>query len=94
MNLTHQFQEYLLKGGLHGLDIDYLSIIFLFLGAYLVADSPFNLVTKLSSGAAGGWDALYGIVLYAALAVPLFIYAGRMREKKWLLNIGMERYIS
>ncbi|MDO8726438.1 MAG: ABC transporter permease [Candidatus Methanoperedens sp.] len=56
-----------------------LILIFLFLGAYLVADSPFNLVTKLSSGAAGGSQALSGIALYAAVALSLYVYARMMR---------------
>ncbi len=57
-----------------------LILIVLFLGAYLFADSPFNLVTRLSSGSAGVGQALYGIVLYAALTIPLFIYASRVRN--------------
>ncbi|MBU4222866.1 MAG: ABC transporter permease [Euryarchaeota archaeon] len=57
-----------------------LILIFLFLGAYLFADSPFNLVTRLSSGAAGGVEALIGILPYVAVAVPLYVYAGRLRE--------------
>ncbi len=57
-----------------------LILIFLFLGAYLFADSPFNLVTRLSSGAAGGMETLTGILPYAAVAVPLYFYAGRMRN--------------
>ncbi len=56
-----------------------LILIFLFLGAYLFADSPFNLVTRLSSGAAGGMEALAGSALFAAAAAPLYVYAGRLR---------------
>ncbi|TRZ91327.1 MAG: hypothetical protein D4R88_02080 [Methanosarcinales archaeon] len=56
-----------------------LILILLFLGAYLVADSPFNLVTKLSSGVAEGFQVLSGIALYAAVALALYVYAGRMR---------------
>lgn len=56
-----------------------LILILLFLGAYLVTDSPFNLVTRLSSGAAGGMEALAGIAVFAAVAVPLYFYAGRLR---------------
>ncbi len=54
-----------------------LILILLFLGAYLFADSPFNLVTRLSSGTAGGMEALAGSVPYAAAAALLFVYAGR-----------------
>ena len=56
-----------------------LILICLFLGAYLIADSPFNLVTRLSSGAAGGEQAIAGIAVYAAFAFSLYVYAGRMR---------------
>ena len=57
-----------------------LILIFLFLGAYLIADSPFNLVTRLSSGAAGGWEAFVSIAPYAVAAIPLYVYAGRMQK--------------
>ncbi|MDD5614632.1 MAG: ABC transporter permease subunit [Candidatus Methanoperedens sp.] len=56
-----------------------LILIFLFLGAYLFADSPFNLVTRLSSGAASGMDAFVSIAPYAVAVIPLYFYSGRMR---------------
>lgn len=56
-----------------------LVLIFLFLGAYLFADSPFNLVTRLSSGAAGGSQVISGIALYAGAALGLYVYAGKIK---------------
>ncbi len=56
-----------------------LILIFLFLGAYLFADSPFNLVTRLSSGAASGMEAFVSIAPYAVAVIPLYFYSGRMR---------------
>jgi len=55
-----------------------LILILLFLVGYLFTDSPFNLVTRLSSGA-------YGIVAlaycgaYAVLALPFYIYLKRFK---------------
>ncbi len=34
----------------------------------------------LTIGAAGGAEALVGILPYAAVAVPLYVYTGRMRN--------------
>lgn len=50
-----------------------LILILLFLAGYLFADSPFNLVTRLSSGAYG-IAALVYCGAYAALALPFYIY--------------------
>jgi len=57
-----------------------LMLIFLFLGVYLFADSPFNLVTRLASGAEGGWEAFVGIAPYAFAGIPLYSYSSRMRK--------------
>jgi ABC-type transport system involved in multi-copper enzyme maturation permease subunit len=48
-----------------------LILILLFMGGYLFADSPFNLVTRLSCGAAGS-DAIVYFGLYASFAFPLY----------------------
>ncbi len=53
-----------------------LILILLFLLGYLFADSPFNLVTRLSSGAAGAETLVY-IGAYAAIALPLYAYLRR-----------------
>lgn len=50
-----------------------LILIFLFLLWYLFADSPFNLVTRLSSGAVG-IEALGYIIAYASVALVLYVY--------------------
>lgn len=50
-----------------------LILILLFLAGYLFADSPFNLVTRLSSGAYG-IAALVYCGAYAALALPFYTY--------------------
>lgn len=50
----------------------------MFLLGYLFADSPFNLVTRLSSGAAGN-EALVNFGAYAALALPLYVYIRRVK---------------
>lgn len=55
-----------------------LILILLFLLGYLFADSPFNLVTRLSSGSAGA-DSLVYSAGYAAAAVPLYIYVRRFQ---------------
>ncbi|MCZ7356875.1 MAG: ABC transporter permease [Candidatus Methanoperedens sp.] len=54
-----------------------LILILLFMGGYLFANSPFNLVTRLSSGAAGS-DVLVFFGLYAFIALPLYIYIRNM----------------
>ncbi len=56
-----------------------LILILLFLTAYLFADSPFNLVTRLSSGDAG-MEILGYCGLYAALAVPFYAYISLSRK--------------
>ncbi len=53
-------------------------LIFLFLIGYLFADSPFNLVTRLSSGSAG-FEALANAGIYAALALPLYAYIKKIK---------------
>ncbi|MCZ7395187.1 MAG: ABC transporter permease [Candidatus Methanoperedens sp.] len=55
-----------------------LILILLFLLGYLFADSPFNIVTRLSSGAAG-IEALVNVAPYAALALPFYIYTRRFQ---------------
>lgn len=50
-----------------------LILILLFMAGYLFADSPFNLITRLSSGAAGA-EALIYCGVYAAVAVPLYAH--------------------
>ncbi|MFZ2411717.1 MAG: ABC transporter permease, partial [Candidatus Methanoperedens sp.] len=55
-----------------------LILILLFLVGYLFADSPFNMVTRLSSGAAGIETLVYSSV-YVVLALPLFMYVRRLR---------------
>ncbi len=55
-----------------------LVLILLFLLGYLFADSPFNLVTRLSSGSAGT-DALVYSAGYAALSLPLYVYLKRIQ---------------
>lgn len=55
-----------------------LILILLFLIGYLFADSPFNMVTRLSSGAAG-IEALVYSAGYAAAALPLYIYIKRFQ---------------
>jgi polyferredoxin len=54
-----------------------LILILLFLLGYLFADSPFNLVTRLSSGSAGT-EALVYIAIYAVAALPLYAYIKRV----------------
>ena len=56
-----------------------LILILMFLTGYLFADSPFNLVTRLSAGTAGP-DTLVYSGIYFALAVPLYFYATRMQS--------------
>lgn len=53
-------------------------LIFLFLIGYLFADSPFNLVTRLSSGSAG-FEALANAGIYAALTLPLYAYIKKIK---------------
>ncbi len=53
-----------------------LILILLFLLGYLFADSPFNLITRLSSGAAGTETLVY-IGAYAAISLPLYVYLRR-----------------
>ncbi|MFA4934769.1 MAG: hypothetical protein WC568_02925 [Candidatus Methanoperedens sp.] len=55
-----------------------LILILLFLVGYLFTDSPFNMVTRLSSGAAGIEALVYNSV-YVVLALPLFMYVKRLR---------------
>lgn len=50
-----------------------LILIFFFLLGYLFANSPFNLVTRLSSGAAG-IEVLVYVTAYAAVALILYVY--------------------
>ncbi len=54
-----------------------LILILVFLAGYMFADSPFNLVTRLSAGATGAEAPGYS-GLYAALALPLYFYAKRI----------------
>ncbi len=49
-----------------------LILILLFLVGYLFADSPFNLVTRLSCGTAGT-DSLFYVAGYAAVAFTLYL---------------------
>ena len=51
-----------------------LILILMFLAGYMFADSPFNLVTRLSAGAMGA-EVLGYFGLYAAVALPLYFYA-------------------
>jgi len=53
-------------------------LIFLFLMGYLFSDSPFNLVTRLSSGSAG-FEALANVFAYAVLALPLYVYIKKIK---------------
>lgn len=55
-----------------------LILILLFFVGYLFADSPFNMVTRLSSGAYG-ISALVYCGAYAALALPFYIYLKRFK---------------
>lgn len=55
-----------------------LILILLFLVGYLFADSPFNMVTRLSSGASG-IEALVYSGVFAVIALPLFMYVKRLR---------------
>lgn len=55
-----------------------LILILLFLVGYLFADSPFNMVTRLSSGAAGIETLVYSGA-YAALSLPLYVYLKRIQ---------------
>lgn len=54
-----------------------LILIPVFLSGYLFAESPFNLVARLSAGATGAESLLYS-GLYAVMAVPLYIYLKRI----------------
>ncbi|MDO9098413.1 MAG: ABC transporter permease, partial [Candidatus Methanoperedens sp.] len=54
-----------------------LILILLFLVGYLFADSPFNMVIRLSSGAVGIEMLVYSSV-YVVLALPLFMYVKRL----------------
>ncbi|NJD75785.1 MAG: ABC transporter permease [Candidatus Methanoperedens sp.] len=55
-----------------------LILILLFLLGYLFADSPFNLATRLSSGAMG-MESLTYFGLYAALIIPFYMYLNKIR---------------
>jgi ABC-type Na+ efflux pump permease subunit len=55
-----------------------LILILMFLAGYLFADSPFNLVTRLSAGAIGT-EALANSAAYAAFSIPLYVYLKRVR---------------
>lgn len=55
-----------------------LILILLFLVAYLFPGSPLNLVTRLSSGATGA-GALVLCGIYAAAALPLYIYTRKIQ---------------
>jgi ABC-type Na+ efflux pump permease subunit len=55
-----------------------LILILLFLLGYLFADSPFNLVTRLSAGSAG-IEALASAGAYAVLALPFYAYIKKIQ---------------
>ena len=55
-----------------------LILILMFLAGYLFADSPFNLVTRLSAGAIGT-EALASLAAYAAFSIPLYVYLKRVK---------------
>lgn len=55
-----------------------LILILLFLVGYLFADSPFNMVTRLSSGAAGVETLVYSGA-FAVAAFPLYVYIRRLQ---------------
>ncbi len=55
-----------------------LILILMFLAGYLFADSPFNLVTRLSAGAMGN-EALAYCAAYAAFSIPLYVYLKRVK---------------
>lgn len=55
-----------------------LILILMFLAGYLFADSPFNLVTRLSAGALGT-EALASFAAYAAFSIPLYVYLRRVK---------------
>jgi len=54
-----------------------LLLVLIFLLWYLLPDSPFNLVTRLSSGAAG-MEALFYCALYAIPLILLYMYLKRI----------------
>lgn len=56
-----------------------LILILLFLLGTLFPNSPFNLITRLSSGAMGV-EALAYCGLYAALALPFYFYAKKIQN--------------
>ncbi len=55
-----------------------LILILMFLAGYLFANSPFNLVTRLSAGAIGT-EALGYCAAYAAVSIPLYVYLKRVK---------------
>lgn len=55
-----------------------LVLILMFLAGYLFADSPFNLVTRLSAGAMGN-EALAYCAGYAVFSIPLYVYLKRVK---------------
>ncbi len=56
-----------------------LLLILFFLTAYLFPNSPFNLVTRLSSGG-GGAETLIYCGLFAVMAVPLYLYISNFKQ--------------
>jgi len=56
-----------------------LILIPVFLSGYLFADSPFNLVARMSAGSAGAGSLVY-FLIYGAVTVPLYIYLKNIQD--------------
>ncbi|MCX9010355.1 MAG: ABC transporter permease [Candidatus Methanoperedens sp.] len=56
-----------------------LILIPVFLSGYIFAESPFNLVARMSAGATGTEELVF-LGLYAVLAVPLYIYVKKIQK--------------